>query len=101
MADAVYLETTFISYLVARDTEDVVRQGQQQVTRQWWSERRLQFEMFTSQFVIDESSAGDPFAAAERLAVLADNWALGDHSRCISSRAAFALCRGASRQSTR
>jgi hypothetical protein len=71
MAEAVYLETTFISYLVARDTIDVVRQGQQQITRQWWRDRRSAFELFSSQFVIDESSAGDSSAAAERLAVLA------------------------------
>src|SRR5262245_4826095 len=45
MADALYLETTYISYLVARDTNDVVRQGQQEVSRQWWWERRLQFEL--------------------------------------------------------
>src|SRR5882672_1070679 len=71
MADAVYLETTFISYLVARDTSDVVRQAQQQITRQWWTDCRSHFEIFSSQFVIDESSAGDPSAAAERLAILA------------------------------
>jgi len=71
MADAVYLETTFISYLVARNTNDVVRQAQQQITRQWWTDRRSQFELLSSQFVIDESSAGDPSAAAERLAILA------------------------------
>jgi len=70
MADAVYLETTFISYLVARDTNDVLRQAQQQITRQWWIDRRSHFDLFSSQFVIDESSAGDPSAAADRLAIL-------------------------------
>ena len=43
----------------------------QQLTRQWWDERRDQFELFVSQFVIDECSSGDSTAACERLDKLA------------------------------
>jgi hypothetical protein len=67
---SVYLETTVISYLTAWPTKEVVRQAQQEVTREWWRERRKDFSLFTSQFVINEASVGDSKAAAERLKVL-------------------------------
>jgi hypothetical protein len=37
----------------------------------WWSTKRPHFELVTSQLVIDEASAGDPSAAADRLNLLA------------------------------
>ena len=43
----------------------------QQVTRDWWITRQS-FDLFASQFVLDEASAGDEGAAARRLAALAD-----------------------------
>lgn len=44
--------------------------ARQQVTRDWWDTRRVEFELFISQLVIDEASAGDADAAARRLEVL-------------------------------
>lgn len=41
-------------------------------TRQWWEEDRQQFELYTSEVVIDEAAQGDPEAAAERLALLSN-----------------------------
>lgn len=38
--------------------------------REWWTTERHKFELVTSQLVIDEASAGDPTAAAERLKML-------------------------------
>jgi hypothetical protein len=70
MKPSIYIETTIISYLIARPPADIVVQAHQQVTRQWWFDRRGDFELFTSQFVLDEASAGDPAAAAERIAAL-------------------------------
>jgi hypothetical protein len=67
MADAVYLETTLISYLVARDTTDVVRQGQQQITRQWWADRRSDFELFTSQLRVARRVAMKPDPIVEEV----------------------------------
>ena len=48
-----------------------MRAAHQQVTRDWWA-NRAEFDLYLSQFVIDEASAGDSKAAAERLAVLRD-----------------------------
>ena len=40
------------------------------ITRDWWDNRRHDFDLFVSQLVIDEASAGDPAAAARRLEAL-------------------------------
>ena len=56
--ESVYLETSFISYLVARPSRDVIVAGHQQTTQEWWDNRRSQFECSVSQVVIDEASAG-------------------------------------------
>ncbi|HEY7427805.1 MAG TPA: type II toxin-antitoxin system VapC family toxin [Gemmataceae bacterium] len=70
MPQRVYIETTFISYLTARPSRDVVIVGHQQVSREWWDTRRGSYELCVSQLVLGESAAGDPEAAQERLAVL-------------------------------
>jgi hypothetical protein len=70
--ESVYLETTFISYLVARLSRDLLVAGHQQLTQEWWSTRRSQFECFVSQVVIDESSAGDPSEMQKRMLIIAD-----------------------------
>jgi hypothetical protein len=46
--------------------------GHQQVTKDWWDKRRGAFEIYISQFVIDEASAGDPGAARERILIVRD-----------------------------
>jgi hypothetical protein len=68
--ESVYLETTFISYLVARPSRDVVVAGHQQTTQEWWDNRRSEFACSVSQVVIDEASAGDPAEVQKRLAII-------------------------------
>ena len=68
--ESVYLETTFISYLVARPSRDVIVAGHQQTTQDWWANRRSVFECSVSQVVIDEASVGDPAEAQKRLAIV-------------------------------
>jgi hypothetical protein len=74
--ESVYLETTFISYLVARPSGDLLVAAHQKTTQDWWTTRRDQFTCYMSQTVIDEASAGDPTEAQKRLAVLAPLTAL-------------------------
>lgn len=69
MKSRVYLETSVVSYLTAFPSRDIVRAAHQQLTREWWAVRE-QFELFTSQIVLDEAMRGDPDAAALRLSVL-------------------------------
>jgi cellobiose-specific phosphotransferase system component IIA len=42
----------------------------QEITRQWWLERRDKFDLFISQLVINEAGGGDREAAKERLRLL-------------------------------
>lgn len=72
MKPRIYLETTIPSYLTAWLSRDLVMAAHQQTTRDWWETRRQDFELFVSQFVIDEAGAGDPDAARRRLELLAD-----------------------------
>jgi predicted nucleic acid-binding protein len=68
--ETVYLETTFISYLVARPSRDLLVAAHQQTTQDWWADRRAEFECSVSQVVIDEASLGDPQEVQKRLAVI-------------------------------
>ena len=69
MKPTVYVETTVPSYLTAWPSRDVVRAGEQQVTRDWW-ERRTEFELRVSSLVLLECGAGELDAAGLRLAAL-------------------------------
>ena len=71
MRPKAYVETTIVSYLTAAPSRDLVLAAHQQVTRDWWSTRDA-FELFVSQFVVDEASAGNAGAAALRVAALRD-----------------------------
>lgn len=65
--ESVYVETTVISYLVSRPSRDILIAAHQQITGEWWENRRQEFECFISQVVIDEIQAGDPQVAKKRL----------------------------------
>ena len=71
MRPSVYLETTIPSYLTARRSRDLLISARQIATQEWWV-TRTDFEMYISQLVVDEASAGDGFAAKRRLEVLAN-----------------------------
>jgi predicted nucleic acid-binding protein len=72
MKAKVYIETSVISYLTSRPSQDIVIAGHQQTTRDWWATYRAQFDVVASQLVMQEASAGDPQAAEQCLAVLAE-----------------------------
>ena len=63
----VSLETTIPSDFTAWRSRDLVMAANQEITREWWSRRKRDFEFFVSQVVIQESGAGDPDAAKRRL----------------------------------
>jgi hypothetical protein len=70
MKPKVYIETTIPSYLTAWPSRDLIRAAHQQSTREWWNSRRSDFDLFVSDVVVLEASAGDPIAASERLEIL-------------------------------
>lgn len=68
--DTVYIETSIVSYLRQRPSSQVVMAARQLLTHQWWNDERFKYELVTSQYAVDEASAGDPSLAAERLELL-------------------------------
>jgi len=70
MKPRLYLETTIPSYLVARPSPLVRITADQQTTREWWEQRRGDYELFISQVVEVEAEQGDAEMAQERLRAL-------------------------------
>ena len=66
----VYIETSMVSYLTARPSRDVIAAAHQQLSIQWWENRRGSFDLVTSLLVLDEARRGHPEAAARRIAAL-------------------------------
>jgi hypothetical protein len=71
MPQQVYIETTYVSYLTARPSRDLIIAGHQQISHDWWDHCRSGYELCVSQLVLQEAGDGDPQAAQERLGVLA------------------------------
>ena len=68
--DIVYVETSIVSYATAWPSRDIETAARQQQARDWWAFERSHFDLVTSQLTLDEASAGDPTAAADRLKLL-------------------------------
>lgn len=66
----IYFETTIPSFLAARPSSNLVVAGKQEVTRQWWERRKEKYQLFLSQYVLDEASRGNTDAAKKRMEVL-------------------------------
>jgi len=70
METSVYIETTIPSYLAARPSRDVVVAGKQETTREWWEKVRYRFNLYISDFVLDESKDGNEEVARRRLEII-------------------------------
>jgi len=72
LKDKVYIETSVISYLTARPSNDIRAMVNQNVTIDWWETQRSNYDIFISEFVVAEVSLGHPDAINRRLEVIAD-----------------------------
>ncbi len=72
MKPRIYIETSIISYLAGKPSRDIIVAGYQQITHDWWDNRASQFDLFSSELVFQEASAGDSIVAKKRLAYLED-----------------------------
>lgn len=68
----VYLETSFVSYLTARDSNDPENAAKQEATRRWWKEEGAKWHAVVSEAVRDEAEDGDVDAVAKRLEFIED-----------------------------
>ena len=71
MKEIVYIETSFISLLVADPSRDLSVAGNQQISRDWWRWRRHAFACITSDETLVEASRGDARQVRLRLDTLA------------------------------
>ncbi len=65
----VYVESSVISYLTARPSNDILKLAKQRQTQMWW-EQREKWELFVSRSVVLEIQDGNPEAARKRLAAI-------------------------------
>ena len=72
MKAKVYIETSVISYLTARPSNDIRAMANQNITIEWWETQRSNYDVFISEFVIAEASLGHPDAISRRLEAIAD-----------------------------
>jgi predicted nucleic acid-binding protein len=64
---SVYIETTIPSYATAKPSRDVIKAGRQAMTKLFWENARQNYDLYISQYVIDECAKGDSDAAQRRL----------------------------------
>lgn len=67
MKPTVYIETTVISYRMAKPSRDLIIAAHQQITHEWWDIALPRFDAFISPIVLEEISKGDADAAKLRL----------------------------------
>ena len=89
MLPRVYIETTIVSYLSARDSRDVVSLARKQITTEWWKVRRSLFSPCVSSVVLDEAGRGDEAAANKRIRFIADLPLLDFNRKSIQLAEAF------------
>lgn len=66
----VYIETTIPSYIVSRLNRDIVVAAQQQLTKEWWTTARFDYQLYISEFVIVECERGDQSLAQRRVELI-------------------------------
>jgi len=72
VSETVYIETSILGYLTARPSRDIVVAANIEVTKEWWNTRRGDFQLYSSQAVVKETSQGDVVIASQRLEILAN-----------------------------
>ncbi len=70
MTEKVYIETSIVSYLTARPSNNLIAAAWQQETLDWWETQRHRFELYISAVVQEEASRGDGEAASRRMDAL-------------------------------
>jgi len=67
---SVYIETTIPSLAAGRPSRDMIVAGRQAATVLFWENERHKYDLYVSQYVIDECSLGDSDAVERRLKLL-------------------------------
>jgi len=70
MSETVYIETSILGYLTTRPSRDIVVTANIEITREWWDTRRSDFQLYSSQAVVKETSQGDTEIVSQRLEII-------------------------------
>lgn len=89
MKEIAYIETTIVSYLVARPSRDLVLSAHQQVTREWWENERVNYHCIASEEVAREAMLGDTGMAQARIKVLEEVQIVGITAEVEAMAATF------------
>ncbi len=81
--ESIYIETSIISYLVARLSNNLISAARQKITFDWWHTERRKYKVYISELVIAECSRGDKNAAKIRLNLASDIAILEINDACI------------------
>jgi len=88
---SVYVETSVISYLTSRRNQrDLIVAAHQELTHEWWENRRHEFALYASAVVVEEAREGDETFARARMAFI-DQLRLVDVSKPARELAARLL----------
>ena len=72
MKSTVYIETSVLSYLTARQSNDLRSMANKSITEEWWETRRGLYEIVASELVLLEAGRGNAEAAKRRLDVASE-----------------------------
>ena len=70
--ETIYIETTIVSYLVAKPSRDLILAAHQKIMQEWWREERENYRCVSSEEVLREVSLGDPAMSRRRVETLAE-----------------------------
>jgi predicted nucleic acid-binding protein len=70
MTPKVHVETSVLSYLAARQSQDTVTAVRHGITRRWWDTEREKYTLVISELVETECARGDPELIKRRQALL-------------------------------
>jgi predicted nucleic acid-binding protein len=90
MKRTIYIETSVISYRVARPSRDIIVLARQEITAEWWDSVLPHLDAYVSPVVLDEIAGGDQQAQTLRLQLVANMPPLAVDERIISL--AEAIC---------
>ncbi|MGH8000713.1 MAG: type II toxin-antitoxin system VapC family toxin [Brasilonema sp.] len=70
MTESIYIDTSIAGYLTARTNNNLILMANMEITREWWENRRSNFNIYISEVVLDEAAQGDAEIAAKRLEIM-------------------------------
>jgi hypothetical protein len=83
MKPKVYVETSVLSYLAARPSQDPVTAGRQVGTGRWWETERGKYSLIVSEAVEAECHSGDREAVRRRRVLLQEVSLFPVHERIL------------------